>query len=143
LKSGTQQGSIYYPVLAQQNFGWFKDNQTTSPYQCGATCYDMLEGIDNEILYRIIADDSVLTAEFIPESQSMARQYLFEVLSNNDSLLASDTLFQDFYNEMLAEAEGKLNAVERRFETYGKMDSTFAPMLHNIDSLISLNLIVT
>ena len=75
---------------------------------------------------------------FIPESQSMARQYLFQVLSSNDSLLASDTLFLNFYNEMLAEAEGQLQEVERRFETYGKMDSTFAPMLHNIDSLISL-----
>ena len=75
---------------------------------------------------------------FIPENQSMARQYLFEVLSNNDSLLASDTLFQDFYNEMLAEAEGKLNAVERRFETYGKMDTTFTPMLNNIDTLLKI-----
>lgn len=75
---------------------------------------------------------------FIPESQSMARQYLFQVLSSNDSLLASDTLFLNFYNEMLAEAEGQLQEVERRFETYGKMDSIFAPMLQNIDSLTNL-----
>jgi len=68
----------------------------------------------------------------------MARQYLFQVLANNDSLLASDTLFQNFYNEMLVEAEGQLLEVERRFETYGKMDSTFVPMLQNIDSLINL-----
>ncbi|MEI2759123.1 MAG: T9SS type A sorting domain-containing protein [Bacteroidia bacterium] len=129
-------GNIYYPVLSQQNNGWFNPILNTSPFQCGATCYDMLEGIDNEILFRIIADDSVLTEEFIPESQSMARQYLFQILATNDSLLNSDTLFQYFYNEMLAEAEGQLNVVERRFETYGKMDSTFAPMLHNIDSLL-------
>jgi hypothetical protein len=131
-------GNIYYPVLAQQNNGWFNPILNTSPFQCGATCYDMLEGIDNELLYRIIAGDSILTEEFIPENQSMARQYLFEVLSNNDSLLASDTLFQNFYNEMLAEAEGQLNAVERRFETYGKMDTTFVPMLNNIDTLLKI-----
>ncbi|MEI2760513.1 MAG: T9SS type A sorting domain-containing protein [Bacteroidia bacterium] len=131
-------GNIYYPILAQQNLGWFSPTATTSPYQCGAACYDMLEGIDNEILYRIIAGDSILTEEFIPESQSMARQYLFQVLTNNDSLLASDTLFQNFYNEMLAEAEGQLNSVERRFETYGKMDSTFIPMLNSIDTLLKV-----
>jgi hypothetical protein len=131
-------GNIYYPVLAQQNNGWFNPILNTSPFQCGATCYDMLEGIDNELLYRIIAGDSILTEEFIPENQSMARQYLFEVLSNNDILLASDTLFQNFYNEMLAEAEGQLNAVERRFETYGKMDTTFVPMLNNIDTLLKI-----
>ncbi|HNF40653.1 MAG TPA: T9SS type A sorting domain-containing protein, partial [Bacteroidia bacterium] len=129
-------GNIYYPVLAQQNLGWFQANMPNNPYTCGSTCYDMLEGVDNETLYRIVAGDSIITEEFIPESQSMARQYLFQVLANNDSLLASDTLFQNFYNEMLVEAEGQLLEVERRFETYGKMDSTFAPMLHNVDSLL-------
>ena len=75
---------------------------------------------------------------FIPESQSMARQYLFQILATNDSLLNSDTLFQNFYNAMLAEAEGQLQEVERRFETYGKMDSTFTPMLNNIDTLLKV-----
>ena len=131
-------GNIYYPVLAQQNTGWFNPILTTSPFQCGNTCYDMLEYPDNELLYRIIADDSILTEEFIPESQSMARQYLFSVLENNPELRESDTLFLNFYNTMLAEAEGQLKEVERRFETYGKMDSTFIPMLNNVDSLTAL-----
>jgi hypothetical protein len=68
----------------------------------------------------------------------MARQYLYELLDNNPDLLASDSLFQQFYDRMKEEAEGQLNEVERRFEVYGKMDSTFAPMLQNIDSLINV-----
>jgi len=138
VRTSDAMGNIYYPILAQQNFIWFNPMLTTGIYTCGTACYDMLEVIDNELLYRIIAGDSILTEEFIPESQSMARQYLFQVLDNNPELHESDTLFQNFYNEMLAEAEGQLNSVERRFEAYGKMDSTFAPMLQNIDSLISL-----
>ncbi|MBE7510758.1 MAG: T9SS type A sorting domain-containing protein [Bacteroidia bacterium] len=42
----------------------------------------------------------------------------------------------NIYNTMLLEAEGQLKEVERRFENYGKMDSTFIPMLQNVDSLI-------
>ncbi|MBE7510756.1 MAG: T9SS type A sorting domain-containing protein [Bacteroidia bacterium] len=136
IKNGTVMGSIYYPVLAQQNNGWFQPFLNNNPFQCGATCYDMLVEPNNEMLYRIIAGDSVLTEEFIPESQSMARQYLFEVLSNNPDLMKGDTLFENFYNLMLEEAEGQLKEVERRFENYGKMDSTFIPMLQNVDSLI-------
>jgi len=135
LKNGTQQGSVYFPILAQQNNSWFVDNQTLNPFQCGATCYDMIDAPDNEMLYRIIAGDSILTEDFIPESQSMARQYLFEILDNDSALRNSDTLFTNFYNTMIIEAEGQLKEVERRFETYGKMDSTFMPVLNNIDSL--------
>lgn len=129
-------GNIYYPILAQQNLGWFQANMPNNPYTCGTTCFDMLSDIDNETLYRIIVGDSILTDVFIPESQSMARQYLFEILSGDSALLASDTLFQNFYTEMQEEAEGQLQAVERNFESYGKMDSTFIPLLQNIDSLI-------
>src|SRR5690606_38289355 len=135
VKNGTQQGSVYFPILAQQNNSWFVDNQTLNPFQCGATCYDMIDAPDNEMLYRIIAGDSILTEDFIPESQSMARQYLFEILDNDSALRNSDTLFTNFYNTMIIEAEGQLKEVERRFETYGKMDSTFMPVLNNIDSL--------
>ena len=138
LKNGTAIGSIYYPILAQQNNGWFVPSLPNNPYQCGTTCYDMLDEPNNEILYRIIADDSILTEEFIPESQSMARQYLFEVLQNNPDIRESDTLFQNFYTLMLDEAEGQLKEVERNFERYGKMDSTFIPMLNNIDSLVNV-----
>ncbi|MCB0850530.1 MAG: T9SS type A sorting domain-containing protein [Bacteroidetes bacterium] len=42
------------------------------------------------------------------------------------------------YNTMHAEAEGQLKEVERNFERYGKMDSTFIPMLNNIDSLVNV-----
>ena len=42
------------------------------------------------------------------------------------------------YNTMHAEAEGQLKEVERNFERYGKMDSTFIPMLNHIDSLVNV-----
>jgi hypothetical protein len=138
LRTTDVMGNIYYPVLAQQNNSWFNPIATTGHYQCGAACYDMLTDVDNETLYRIIAGDSILTESFIPESQSMARQYVFEILYNNPDLLASDTLFQQFYNNMLAEADAQLVDVKRNFENYGKMDSTFVPLLNNVDSLIRI-----
>ena len=135
LKNGTSTGSVYYPILAQQNTGWFFPNLPSNPYVCGASCFVPHTQPYNELFYRIVAGDSVFTDDFVPENQSMARQYLFEVLSNDSVLLNSDTLFRNFYDEMAAEAEGQLNVVERNLGAYGKMGTTFEPLLATVDSL--------
>ncbi len=70
------------------------------------------------------------------ENQSMARQYLFEVLSNDSVLLNSDSVFIDFYNKMVEEAEGQLNVVERNLAEYGKLDETFKNLLQATDVII-------
>jgi hypothetical protein len=137
LKNGTVMGSIYYPVLAQQNLGWFVDNQTSNPYQCGAACYDMLTDINNNMLYMFIVNDSALTDVFIPEGKSMARQYLYEILDNDSNLRNVNPFFHDFYLQMQNEAEGMLREVNRNLENYDKMDSTFVPLLNTIDSLLN------
>ena len=141
LKNNTQPGSIYFPNLAQQNNGWFNvySSITSNPYQCGSTCFIPPNLPALESFYRIVAGDSVFTEDFIPESQSMARQYLYEVISNDTTLLR-DSVLNLFYTNMQVETEAQLYTVKDYFGNIGKMDSTFVPLLLMNDSLTQVYL---
>lgn len=71
------------------------------------------------------------------ENQSMARQYLFEVISNDTTLLR-DSILNEFYADMQNHAEGQLEAVKDYLGNVGKMDDTFIPLLLLNDSLMHI-----
>lgn len=71
------------------------------------------------------------------ENQSMARQYLFEVISNDTTLLR-DSLLNEFYADMQNQTEGQLEAVKEYLGNVGKMDDTFIPLLLLNDSLMHI-----
>lgn len=160
---GTQTGSndFYFPKLPLLDFStstmvpgpyyslgtsssqtdWFRF-QVGSPYECpDVLCpndidEEMVDTGDNEY-ERMIAQDSTETVDFVSESRSMAKQYLFEKLMENVSLLQIDSVFSEFANDNTSAGIGSLYEV-KQMSTDAIVDSSYLTILSQLDSALAV-----
>ncbi|MCZ2276309.1 MAG: T9SS type A sorting domain-containing protein, partial [Bacteroidia bacterium] len=107
------------------NTGWFAPlSQGATFAACGTqVCNAALTGGgDDEELRMRIAADSTLTVDYIGESKTMLKQYLYNMLST-DSAMLSNPVMNDFKNENDTAAIGKLEVVKKLLASTGKPDS--------------------
>lgn len=117
---------------------WFLTDIFGTPLSCGSasTCNAQLEVNTSFSYEKDIAEDSTLTVDYPDESKSMSKQYLYELLNENDSLLQSDSAFIHFFNTQKQTVIGKLNEVKEKI-TSSEIDYYLLQQLLACDSLIA------
>jgi|GEM_PF-2194701 len=128
--------TYYYPKIPVYDFGintwvplysswgasngtdnWFETITPGSPFDCGLSqvCLAHIAGDGGgkgDGYERMIASGLNETVDYKTESKAMAKEYLYESLSLNDTILQDDTLYQRFYNQMQNTDIGKLYEVK-------------------------------
>ncbi|MFN0188372.1 MAG: T9SS type A sorting domain-containing protein [Bacteroidia bacterium] len=120
------------------NTGWFDPQIGGGTYTCpnASICYESeyVSGEGSPSLLAMIALDSILSVDYIEESQSIAQLMLYEKLMRDTALTGSDIVFQNFiYNEPILH-----NLYEARLslQEYGDVSDSLAAVLLSMDSTI-------
>jgi len=87
-----------------------------------------------------IVQDSSVTVEYIPESKSMAKLYVYEELSTDTVLLASDPAYGNFKNVNANLDPGKLVGVKEILKQKYFLSVQNRQVCYDADSLIRLYL---
>jgi hypothetical protein len=130
-------GTVYYPYIPPFDSGWFAPT-LGSPFSCAAsqTCNAaIIGGDDDKQLERAIAEDSIFTSEFEPESRIMAQQYLYDELKKDTVLLVSDVIFEVFKANHEESNIGKLSFISEKIADAFKMKDA---LTYTSDSLIAI-----
>jgi uncharacterized repeat protein (TIGR03803 family) len=75
-----------------------------------------------------IVEDSITYYEFIPETQYLNKQGVYNIICNDSSIMSGDTVLQNFYNRTKATNMANINAVELQSE---QSNYTLAQSLNN------------
>lgn len=146
-------GSNYYWYPNYNNSGnpgnttpgqgfWFYDNSSIFTYECGSLCW--VQGPHDERLTvdSLVAADSTLTSEYIPESKKIMQQDLFEKLRADATLLNSSLLFQQFYTSKLntntnlfAEAKEDINVAIKQQLLLGTLNALMLEVQDRTESI--------
>ncbi len=147
--------AVHLPVVPNgivtwpNNNGWFDLQSTGSTFECHPSpgipvCGGALAGGGDEKmeegLRMSIIQDSSVTVEYIPESKSMAKLYVYEELSTDSVLLASDPAYGNFKNVNAGLDIGKLFEVKEILKQKGFLSEQNMLTLNESDSLIQLYL---
>ena len=95
------------------NSGWF-DVISGITYSCANTlvCSNITaRESDGNTYAKAVVNDSNITTDFISEGKSIAKQYIFEQLKNDSTLLNSDTTLTNFFITNTDSTFGKLSSV--------------------------------
>jgi uncharacterized repeat protein (TIGR01451 family) len=131
----------FYPHLnlTNQLNGWFVP-QAGTPFSCSTsqTCMAAVAGGggDDE-LEKMIAAGQIETAVYTDETKSMGKQYLFEKLAEDTTILATDTLYRQFYDASLNAPVGKLQEVKQDLNAAESYTPQQTATLLLADSLIT------
>lgn len=132
--------SAALPPFNVDNNGWFDPNTFGSTFECALSSLScnqvLMQGGGEEDLYLLIASDSTLSADYIPESKAMGRQMLYKQLESDSLLLASASIYQSFKVNHQSSAIGYLYQSRRFMEDYGTMDSVWQQSILLSDSMI-------
>jgi hypothetical protein len=145
-------GSDYNPAIPTDTLdppffvndqGWIQLDTAISYFQCNGpfACNALLTGGDeagSEELKLRIARDSSLTSEYIPESKTIAKQYLYDKLQSDTILLNSSSEYRDFINFHETGNIGYLYNVKEAVKEYLLPDSETAISLQVLDSIFAL-----
>ncbi|MGP8216087.1 MAG: T9SS type A sorting domain-containing protein [Bacteroidia bacterium] len=73
----------------------------------------------------LIVQDSIPYHEFVPETQELNKQWVFNSLNTNNALMAGDSVLTDFYNKTQYTNIGTINTIEQLTEqgNYSKAQS--------------------
>lgn len=146
-------GTEYNPSIPSANSGWF-DPQSGTPISCEnfedctrPTYREARLGLTPSQLDIDIANENILTVDFTPESQNIAKHYLFEKLTENPSLL-SDTLMNTFHDSLISKPISDFSDIKKNIKilnstttirgimNYGQILITnYRDSLHLIDSI--------
>ncbi|MBL7928625.1 MAG: T9SS type A sorting domain-containing protein [Bacteroidia bacterium] len=107
----------------------------TGQYACNA--FIIGDGGSDDLKLRI-ADDETLTSEYIPESKTIAKQYLYEELKQDSVLLNSNPVFQLFMLQNVNANTGNLSKTKDAITSYGNPADSMQILLSEIDSLFLL-----
>jgi hypothetical protein len=157
---GTVNGtnSFYFPKIPLYDFGnltfvplygqfgtsggvddWFV-NLPGTPFSCAnsTVCLAWAQG-EGDTYERMIATGNTQTVDYKPESKAMSKQYLFENLFLNDSLLQSDSIYLDFYADIEPTDIGQLNEVKATLKE-ARYDDNFMQLILQTSNLIASKL---
>ncbi len=139
-------GSTYFPntpLSNPNNTGWFYDTlgnyySCNTPVSCNAWREEDDKGSE-ELKMRIV-EDEVLTSDYIPESKTIAKEYLYHKLKLDNSLLNSNNLFQSFAAGHDSTAIGRLFSISSLLNAISKWDSTSKDYLNSLN--VSMQLLI-
>jgi hypothetical protein len=121
------------------NSGWVNPQSGSSTFQCpvGGPCMDanIVYEPGDAWLLQMIAHDSVLTSEYIEESQEIAQQYLYDYLMVDSALRNSNSTYQNFVSSQTA-LNNLYQACLRLSECTSIEDSS-AVLLMTLDSILN------
>lgn len=123
--------------------GWFDLLPLDSTYSCPSmtSCdeADLMGGDDgSEELMMMIAEGNTLTSDYIPESNMIAGQLLYEELNENPDLLLSNIIYQDFIDGNENTSIGYLHEAKKALAEIGKFNAEESTQLMIIDSIIDI-----
>lgn len=118
------------------NTGWFSLIASGTTFSCSDSCTNVARmGGGSEELRMLIAKDSTITSDFIPESKILAKQYLYHQLASDTSLLFSDPEFGDFKSENQFTSIGYLHKAKEALVKSTDTDSSISLDISVADSL--------
>jgi len=147
--------AVHLPIVPTGAFPWPNNNQwfdlqnSGSTFECSPSpgvpvCGGAIAGGGDEKmedgLRMSIVQDSSVTVEYIPESKSMAKLYVYEELSTDTVLLASDPAYGNFKNVNANLDPGKLVGVKEILKQKYFLSVQNRQVCYDADSLIRLYL---
>jgi hypothetical protein len=143
-------GGVYNPTIPLVGAGGIPDDNGWFEYTSGNTfeCGGFLlcsvnpversEGSNN--LKEAIAADSTITSDFIEESKSTAKLFLYEILKQDSNLYSSNVVLMQFMTDNANTTFGKLNNVKQLMKEASVLDYSNTILLKEKDSLINIHL---
>lgn len=138
-------GLVYNPTFpVNQNVwpfvndqGWFY-NDTGATFHCGNTlCRDISSNLNiSPNILEAIVRDSVITSDYLTESQSINRTSAYEAFMGDSILTWSDVEYHNFVTANEHEARGMLYIVKVNFAKMNAYDFSFVEQIYLIDSTI-------
>ncbi|HMR47541.1 MAG TPA: hypothetical protein PKC92_12205 [Bacteroidia bacterium] len=136
IKIHTPVNTIWHPLNISPNGPWFISDTTGTPEQCGNSCYAAFTAAEDTLLLYSIARGDTLSTDFVEETKSIARQNLYDLLAQNDTLRLSDTVLTLFYNIHQTTDIGKFYTVKDSIKAASTMNGYLNTLLQLNDSLI-------
>lgn len=134
----------YFPLINATNLsnGWFVQDPGGIPYNCqSSNACGIISDLDSSIVYeRAIAQDSIETLIYKPETQYQANEYLYEYLVEHPLTIYNDMDFQSFFAEHQNSNIGELYAIERDLSNTGTFISNTLNLVRTIDSVYKITL---
>ena len=124
-----------WPFVNDQ--GWFY-NDTGATFHCGNTlCRDISSNLNiSPNILEAIVRDSVITSDYLTESQSINRTSAYEAFMGDSILTWSDVEYHNFVTANEHEARGMLYIVKVNFAKMNAYDFSFVEQIYLIDSTI-------
>jgi hypothetical protein len=132
----TPPNTIWHPLNISPNGQWFVQDTTGRPENCNNTCEAAFTNAEDTLLLFHIARDSAISAEYVDETKSIAKQNLYDLLDANDTLRNSDSVLTVFYLNNQTTSLGKLNHVKDEHKAALSITGYFSNLLFANDSLI-------
>ena len=139
--------SLPYHPITYPTSGWFIYQLNGTPFSCSVSqsCIAFSPDPDPELIEpyltdRLIASDSLSFLIYDAETRNELRAQLLERIQSDSSQYLSDSLFADFYTEMLNSPLGELNNVGLQLAGALEIDAVSYSTLALTDSLIELTL---
>ncbi|MCC7513363.1 MAG: hypothetical protein IT212_01550, partial [Bacteroidia bacterium] len=126
------------------DLGWFQLDTIGHTFECDGLllCVDNPaergEGSDN--LKEAIAADNTITSEYIEESKSTAKMFLYEDLKNDSAAYSGNTVLMQFLSNNVNTTFGKMNNVKQLMKEANMLDYSNVMLLKEKDSLINIHL---
>ncbi|MBL7928627.1 MAG: hypothetical protein JNL47_03995 [Bacteroidia bacterium] len=141
-------GSDYSPAIPTDTLdppflvndqGWVSFQLLGNTFSCTGqfSCNAFLVGGGSEDLKILIARDSTLTAEYIPQSKSIAKQYLFDVLKQDSIISANNAELQTFLLMNEQSNIGYLYETKEALKQTGELSLNDKSVIEEIDSLFN------
>jgi len=139
--------SLPYHPITYPTSGWFGLDPGYTPFNCTTSQSCLAFGpepdpalIEPYLTDRLIASDSLSFLIYDAETRNELRAQLLERIQSDSSQYLSDSLFADFYTEMLNSPLGELNNVGLQLAGALEIDAVSYSTLALTDSLIELTL---
>jgi len=134
--------TIYYPNIPTYDSSWFVSDTTGTPYSCadlsecpdGSMEYSASQRADSLDYY--IAKNYNLSDDFVSETKSIARQYLYQKLTAYPALMSGSSALQSFYNTYSSASVGQLQGVKDSIKALDYYSNYFSGSIHIMDSLL-------
>jgi PKD repeat protein len=137
----------YYPWIPADDVNWFTSYAAGTPFSCTdlSICPQQSAGSGEgrsletpEALDFEIANDNDLSEEFIPETKSISKEYLYQRLSVSPELMSASGVLQNFYDANTDLPVGKLQVVKDGIQSLTNYSVDFAAAVSSMDDGLQL-----
>jgi hypothetical protein len=144
-------GGVFNPTIplvgaggVPDDNGWFDQIVGSDTYDCNGnllcTEYNQERSSGSNNLKEAIAGDSTITSDFIEESKSTAKLFLYDILKQDSNSYSSNVVLMQFLADNVNTTFGKLNNVKQLMKEASVLDYSNTMLLNEKDSLINIHL---